>query len=312
MKNLLFIAGLLFSFHAKAQDAGKVGALIKNVATQAELKTPQNEMIQLEQKVQDGNRPTTNNNTIKGRFNNNVGTTTGGARPSTQETQAYNWSNNFGYAEVFLRIPEEGLFTVTLNNQMISNDNGKFRFYDLNSGRNVLEIYQYGYLIYKSALNIRNNNRLVLDFFTKYGLYKLDEYQIQNNYYQFNRWDDIWNNPYGGNGYNWSNGPQEQYSMMNVPEFDNFVKYLTKSNYFDKDKMDAIRQQSKKTFFTTLQIKSLLALVNFESNRLTLAKDLYPKCIDPKNFYTIYDIFSFSSNKKKLMEFVNSYDNQRF
>ena len=66
-------------------------------------------------------------------------------------------------------------------------------------GNNVISIYERNFLVYRTRINIKNNTRLVLDYFTHQGLYLLGTYNLRNNY--GNVWNDTWNNPYGnGNG----------------------------------------------------------------------------------------------------------------
>lgn len=63
---------------------------------------------------------------------------------------------------------------------------------------------------------------------------------------------------------------------------------------------------SAKKCFTTLQIKSMVTLMTFESAKLELAKYAYEYCIDQHNYYIIADAFSFSSSKEDLLSFLNS------
>jgi hypothetical protein len=131
----------------------------------------------------------------------------------------------YGYSEVF-RIPEQGMFSVELGDQFISNNSGRFRFFDLPSGRIPVSIYESGYLLYRTTLNVRNNSRLVLDFFTNEGLFLLDSYPVQNQSYGFNDWNDVWNNPYGNSG-GWNDGGSYA-NVMDNSSFSEFMDMLRK------------------------------------------------------------------------------------
>lgn len=284
MKKIITIIVLSAGMLSFAQEAGKKGELLKNEATVKEMQTITSSntsrgMVRSDNTSKD-RIPSRNN----GR-NNNV---------------RYNWNQNLGYSEVFVRIPEQGYFSVEIDNQMISSPSGKYRFFDLKSGRMAISIYENGYLIYRSQLNVRNNTRLVLDFFSNYGLYLLDSYKVQGQMYGFDEWDDVWNNPY--NNYP-SYNPRN--NVMDNRSFDSFVQTLKRTASFDKDKASFIEQQVNNTFFTSQQIKTLLETFSFDDSRLQTAKLLYGYCSDISNFYIVYDTFDFDRNRKDLMNFVS-------
>jgi hypothetical protein len=311
-KKTISISAILFSVLFSAQEAGKAGSLLKNEASKTEMQIPQNNAGSTNR----GGTPSNNNTGFRNPNQNPI--PNGNNSPKNFGTPVYKWNQNRGYSEVFLRIPEYGYFSVEIGNQMISNDSGKYRFFDLSAGNNNISIYQNGFLIYRTRLNIRNNNRMVLDFFTGKGLYLLDTYPVQNKTYGFNEWDDIWNNPYNNHNYgNFGNNPYDNYGnsygnnygnygmVMDSVSFNQFMNVL-KKNTFENSKMDIIKQQSKTGAFTSQQIKSILMSLNYEANKLEMAKLLYRNCADKQNFFLVYDVFSFESSKKELMDFISN------
>src|SRR5690606_31065191 len=189
MKNIIILSLFLSTFYfANAQEVGKAGKLIRNEATTTEVNSINRAILNdTDLNVSRSTSSTNNRNNSLNR--------------SDSRKPSYQWNFNYGSAEVFLRIPEQGYYSVQLNDQVISSATGKYRFFDVASGRNILSIYRNNYLVYKAPLQIQNNMRLVLDFFEGYGLYLLDSYSIRNQQYGFNQWDDVWNNPYNGGGY---------------------------------------------------------------------------------------------------------------
>lgn len=300
MKKLLTIAAVFTGIISFAQEAGKTGELLKNEANSKEMQVQRTDSFQkTNSRDQKGNGK--NNNTTSGYRNPSRNTGT------ERNNQRYNWNQNYGYSEVFLRIPEYGYFTVEIGNQSITNDSGKFRFFDLNSGRMPISIYENGYLIYRTQLNVKNDNRVVLDFFTNYGLYLLDSYPVRGQMYGFNEWDDVWNNPYAnGNGHgNCDSGNNYGSKVMDSRTFDNFLRTMDKTASFDKDKVAFINQQSTLNYFTSKQIKALLDAFSFDEQRLQAAKILYPRCTDVTNFYIVYESFDFDKGKKDLMNYIS-------
>lgn len=288
MKKIITLCLLALSTLTFAQEAGKKGELLKNEASVTEMKKPQ---------AVNQNRQTTARQStgkpIQSHTNQN-------GRPR------YNWYQNNSYAEVFLRIPEYGYFTVEIDDQAISSASGKYRFFDLQSGRMMLSIYQDGYLVYRTPLNVRNNTRLVLDYFSNKGLFLLDSYRVQGQMYGVNEWDDVWNNPYNNQpNYNNQPGYNHQNNVMDNRSFNNFVETLKKTATFDNDKLAFIQQQVPTAMFTAQQIKILLDTFSFDDTRLKAGKLLYDYCTDTYNFYTVYESFDFDRNRNDLMNYVS-------
>jgi hypothetical protein len=189
MKNFYTIFILLTGIFAFAQEAGKAGELLKNEVKSIDNRTDKNRTS--EPNKYGTNNPKDSKPTQSGRRN-------------AKSNNNYRWNHNYGTAEVFLRIPEEGRFTIEIGDQAITNSNGKFRFFDLRAGIVPVSIYDNNFLIYRSRIVLQNNTRTVLDFFYNEGLYLLGNFPQNNQSYGFNEWDDIWNNPYLNQQGNWN------------------------------------------------------------------------------------------------------------
>ena len=279
---MLFVG--IYSF---SQEAGKAGELLRNEVSK-------NDAGSLNAKRQDQR----NNNSGNSGFRNDKNSARSPMNPN------YQWNMNYGSSEVFLRIPEQGYFSVELGDQQISNNSGKYRFFDLPSGRIPISIYDNGFLIYRTTLNVRNNSRLVLDFFTNQGLYLLDSYPIQNDYYGFNNWNDVWNNPYGNTGNNW---PGNYPDVMNDNAFREFFDVMKKNSSFDDNKIAFINQQSRFSMFTSQQINVLVKDLSFDKNKLILAKSLFSKCVDKQRYFVVGEALDFEKSRRELMDFISKY-----
>ncbi|WP_164975807.1 MULTISPECIES: DUF4476 domain-containing protein [unclassified Chryseobacterium] len=276
MKKIFIGLTLLMGISSFAQEAGKVGELLRNEASTTEMQAPKTDL---------------KNKT----FDRNSGNQNG-----RMKTPNYQWNRNYGYAEVFLRIPEQGFFTVEVGDQMIANGSGKYRFFDLQSGRMPISIYENGFLIYRTSLMLRNNSRMVLDFFTNQGLYLLDSYSVQGQY-GFNDWNDIWNNPYGNQSGNWNNPG----NVMDNSTFRQFFEMLQRNEKFDDGKLAMINQQMRNSMFTAVQIRDLVKSLSFDKNKLSLAKSMYLNCVDKNKYFVVYDAFDFENSKRELRDYIS-------
>lgn len=280
MKSICISVLLLFATGSFAQEAGKAGELLKNEASKTEIGSVNNKKSDVKNKNNSGFR--------------NQGTANNGFRTKNPQ---YRWNQEYGYSEVFLRIPEQGFFSVEIGDQFISNNSGKFRFFDLPAGRMPISIYESGYLLYRTTLNVRNNSRLVLDFFTNEGLFLLDSYPVQS--YGFNSWNDLWNNPYGNSGnINYPN-------VMDNQTFQEFMDTMKNRAWFDDKKLVFINQQGRHAMFTSEQISILVKDLSFDKNKLALAKSLFPKCVDKQKYFIVGEALDFESSRKELMDYIS-------
>ena len=106
---------------------------------------------------------------------------------------------------------------------------------------------------------------------------------------------DTWNR--GRSYYPSSNGTYSR--AMNDFEFDRVLWAISKEN-FETNRMTSAQQIISTNYFTTAQVKQLLGLFNFESNKLQLARLGYDKVVDQSNYYTLSDLFSFNSSRDEL------------
>ncbi|AZB11099.1 DUF4476 domain-containing protein [Chryseobacterium sp. G0162] len=279
MKKIFISLMLLIGMSSFAQEAGKAGELLKNEASKAEMKEAKG--------MNDKNKAPDYK-------------TWGPIIPDRVKNYKY-IQKNYGYAEVFLRIPEQGFFTVEVGDQVIANGSGKYRFFDLQSGKMPISIYENGFLIYRTSLMLRNNNRMMLDFFINEGLYLLDSYPIQGQY-AFNDWNDLWNNPYGNQSGNWNNSG----NVMDNATFRQFFEMLQRTEKFDDGKVALINQQMKNSMFTAAQIRDLVKSISFDKNKLIVAKSMYLSCVDKNKYFMVYEAFDFENSKRELRDYISS------
>ena len=296
MKNIFTSCLLLMSLSVFAQEAGRAGELLKNEAKTTEMQTQRNDNAgRGNDKILD------NSNYRKPSQSNN---------PKGYNTTNYRWNYNYGNAEVFVRIPQNGNYTIEIGDQMMSNSTGKFRFFDLKFGTVPISIYENNYLIYRTNLRVKSYTRMVLDFFPDYGLYLLGNYPVQNNAYGINEWDDIWNNPYGNQNNNWNgnSGSGNNYgNAMNNRDFNMLMASLKNSKTRDNDRVPMITVAAKNSNFTSQQIYNMINTMDYDNLKYEVAVLLYPKCVDRQNFHIVYDVFTFDTSRNKLTDFIRKY-----
>lgn len=317
MKFKLIVLSILIAYGVQAQQAGKVGQKFPNEINASSVNK---RTTDTSRKGYDKGKPRTQN--------------------PQSNTPKYNWNHSYhsGYAEVFIRVPEGGLFSIALDDQELTTPIGMFRFFDVLPGQNLLKIYQNGRLLYQTKMQVDNNKRLVLDFFTYEGLYLLNSEPLNPRMNQgayTDVWNHTWNDPYNnslhngqdtwnpsygqnnhspnenaqGNHNPYNPGDNSTYGNhyapkpMTQPDFEQF-KNAVKSQSFEDTKLQMIKNQPRTMRYTANQIKDLMGLFTFDDNRLAVGKYCYDLCVDPQNYYVTYNALTYDSSKNNLMEYI--------
>jgi hypothetical protein len=99
-----------------------------------------------------------------------------------------------------------------------------------------------------------------------------------------------------GDGYN-------QYYGYQVPDrdFTTMSERVSAATYAD-DQLSLVQDLAQSNYFTTAQVVALMKDCNYEDTRVDIAAALYPRIVDPQNWYLVNDGFTYSSSKKALRE----------
>jgi ABC-type thiamine transport system substrate-binding protein len=93
---------------------------------------------------------------------------------------------------------------------------------------------------------------------------------------------------------------------MDDNTFTSFIETVRRES-FDDSRMAIVKLGVDQNYFTSAQAKQLVSLFSFESSKLEIAKYIYGKTTDPKNYFIVYNAFSFSKTKEELAEYVRTY-----
>jgi hypothetical protein len=77
-----------------------------------------------------------------------------------------------------------------------------------------------------------------------------------------------------------------------------------KRESFSSTQKTVMRQVFSQNCINTTQIKQVLSLFSFESDKVEVAKYLYPRCTNKEEYYLLNDAFSFSSTVESLAGWV--------
>lgn len=163
------------------------------------------------------------------------------------------------------------------------------------------------------------NTRMVYKIVRQYGAYQLVFVQESPMYgynppvgnYPTSPQDNCHpNNSQTGGGYvgNYNNGQGNYYGgakVLSPTEFDN-LKRAVENETFSDDKLRVARVAAQSKYMRVSQIKEIARLFTFSSEQLAFTKLAYANCVDKQNYYEVMEVFTFSSDKRALEEFINA------
>lgn len=253
---------------------------------------------------------------------------------STLAVSIFLCSSMFAAAEFFLKINLRGNYTVSLNNQTMTSTTNIYRFFDLYPGNYRLKIYDNRYgnrLIVTRTVTIAEGYRTVAEVEPYFNFRIIDRIPfIQRTWYIDNLLntppictDPLPNCPPQGNGNHTGYGnhhddddhnPYDNYpyggygnngNLMDDASIQSLISTM-KHVTFEEKMLEVAKTALKGKQITTQQIHQLLIQFAFEKNKLDLAKYCYDITTDKRNYYTLYNDFTFGSYSSELDKYINS------
>jgi len=77
---------------------------------------------------------------------------------------------------------------------------------------------------------------------------------------------------------------------------------------FSSEQLALLRDVARHQWFLTAQVAQVMQVFSFDSEKVEAAAILYPKVLDREDFYQVYAVFTFDSDRQKLRERVMEMD----
>lgn len=208
-------------------------------------------------------------------------------------------------SELFLEIADRGKFIVYLNDEYIGSAQGRFRFFEIADLNPTLTIFQDNRTLLKQRIRLEPNRRVISSFSERRGFQISTMLPIlANNQYLLDDWNGMVNiqpgYPPGNPGY-----PGQSGYAMNPEDFSQFIASITREK-FDNERIKIIEIGLKNSYFTTKQVGEVIRALDFEDQRLSIAKRAYPVTVDKSNYYILKDSFKFLGGQNGFMDFLKS------
>jgi hypothetical protein len=84
-------------------------------------------------------------------------------------------------------------------------------------------------------------------------------------------------------------------------DFQTMAQRVSAATYAD-DQLALVKQLATSNWFSVAQVVALMKTCTYEDTRVEIAVSLYPRIVDPQNWYLVNDGFTYSSSKQSLRE----------
>lgn len=92
---------------------------------------------------------------------------------------------------------------------------------------------------------------------------------------------------------------------MAAKDFSNALETV-KNQSFDETKLKTAKQITTANCLNVNQIVQIAEVFGFEESKLDFAKFAYDHCVEPKNYFNLNNIFSFSSSVDELTDYIQN------
>lgn len=150
-------------------------------------------------------------------------------------------------------------------------------------------------VIYNSTVFVKPGTHILISI-DRNGRVDVDEQRIRDN-----RRED-W--------YDRDNGRDDRFdptrSAMDPQSFDMLKRALNRES-FEKSRLAIAKQTIDRNNFTSAQVREMALLFAFEDSKLDLTKYAYGRTVDKNNYFQVYNVFSFSSSKEELADYIKRF-----
>lgn len=156
-------------------------------------------------------------------------------------------------------------------------------------------------VLYNSMVTVKGRTNVSISIDTR-GRVAIQETKKNNGRDTWkNRAYDFESGGFGGydNHYGYESG-------MNDREFSGVLESIRKE-WLESNKLKSATHIVASNRLTSAQVKQMVLLFGFESNKLELAKAAYANTVDKNNYYMLNDVFSFNSSKDELARFIRNF-----
>jgi hypothetical protein len=197
---------------------------------------------------------------------------------------------------------------IEIDGRKYTDCNNSITVQDIAPGYHLIKIFGDAVSTFRPTVLYNKNTYLKPRFYVdmvinRFGRVLIDEQPLNNG------WGGGNNGNNGNNNQQPSRPPRPEDNAPRAVSDETFaaMKETIRRESFDDSRLSIARSIIDQNYFTAAQAKELTQLFVFEANKLAIAKYMYGKTIDRKNYFIVYPVFTFAKTKDELAEYIRSY-----
>lgn len=226
---------------------------------------------------------------------------------------------------------------VEIDGRRYFNNDNAIRISNINTGYHSIQVYRrqsssgiFGgsreKLVYSSNVYVRPQHQIDI-LIDRNGRAQVQEFDLNKNKNRRDRRNDDWdrrsdngswedydqwernnrpgrNDDWDRNDGKWGNS-NGYGRAVSYESFQTMKQSLRREN-FENTRLTLAKQMMERNYFEAAQVREMLQLFSFDSNKLELAKYAYRNTVDKNNYYAVNDVFSFSSSREELSRYIST------
>ncbi len=211
-----------------------------------------------------------------------------------------------------LSLFDDGDFSVTFDNAQLSTGNYA-EFDNISPGEHSLKVVREGAnvlpqanVIFEGKIKIPAGLDLyaVIDEYNAFAIYKKKAYGMRRFFPSGEGVKKCGDGSSDNNKETYSTNDECRYKVMKKEDFSDLKKSVNNRS-FETSNVAVLKSAIDANYLTSEQLKELLGYFTFESNKLEIAKHAYKKICDQKNFFKVYEAFTFDSSIEELKNYIS-------
>lgn len=208
-----------------------------------------------------------------------------------------------------LSLYDDDEFYITFDDKKLSQGNVA-EFDNINPGEHYLRVVKVGInvpaqenVIFDGKVKIpAGDNYAVLDEYNAFIIYKKKAF----NYNRLIPCGEFVKRCGADNSINHNENVADECRgrVMKKDDFNDLKSSIGNRN-FESTNVTILKSALENNYVTSEQLRELLMFFTFENNKLDVAKYAYKKVCDQKNFFKVYDAFSFESSVEELKNSIS-------
>jgi hypothetical protein len=215
-------------------------------------------------------------------------------------------------ASLKIKLSTNQMLSVSVDDRYYERRGTSLTIGNIPNGRHYLKVYNYrigrsgngrANMVYSGYVDLKasTHNTAVVDPIQRKMTMRTVYTYIREQNDPYENWNDKNYDKYDNDDYN-NNYNSSELRNQDITD----LGIRVKDRAMDDDKLKLMQTVLADRTYYTDQLRTMVAWLSFEDNKLAFLKSSYDNTVDKDNYWKLEDVFSFSSSKDQLNDYVTA------